>query len=328
MWNKLCAIVLSIAIVISMVSACATKPDQSNTQKSPVLVKGTIKEASSVTTTSPPETNTSPTNPTTATNTASGTVKTQPPPSQTTPPTLKQDEAMVTKVIDGDTIEVQMVGFVYTIRYIGIDAPEDTNDPNNTLVGAATQKNRDLVEGKVVRLEKDVSETDKYGRLLRYVYVGSLFVNAEMVRLGYAQVITYPPDTKYESLFLSAQEEAQREKRGMWASKAVTTIPPSQTTDANELSLQIIFITSPISPGDNATLTAKTLPNAECSITVYYKSGPSTASGLYTKTADADGYVSWTWKVGSKTTPGSWRIVVTAKIGDQMVDQEIYFTVQ
>jgi micrococcal nuclease len=75
------------------------------------------------------------------------------------------------------------------------------------------------------------------------------------------------------------------------------------------LSLEIVSVTSPTAPGSTATLTAKTLPGAACTITVYYKSGPSKAQGLVPKNADSNGMVSWNWNVGSKTTPGSWRIV-------------------
>ena len=79
---------------------------------------------------------------------------------------------------------------------------------------------KDVVLKKEVRLEKDVSETDRYGRLLRYVYVsangGAIFVNEEMVRNGYAQVMTIPPDIKYASLFVEAQREAREAKRGLW----------------------------------------------------------------------------------------------------------------
>jgi hypothetical protein len=103
-----------------------------------------------------------------------------------------------------------------------------------------------------------------------------------------------------------------------------TTTPPSTT----ELTLEIVSVTSPVSPGHNATLVARTAPGANCDITVYYKSGPSTAQGLYPKTADSNGSVSWTWLVGTRTTPGSWRIVVTATLGGKTVSQTTYFTVQ
>jgi competence protein ComEC len=88
--------------------------------------------------------------------------------------------------------------------------------------------------------------------------------------------------------------------------------------------LEIVSVTSPVSKGSTASLTAKTSPNASCSITVYYKSGPSEASGLGPKTADASGMVSWTWKVGASTTAGTWRIVVNCN----GVTKETTFTVQ
>jgi hypothetical protein len=82
-----------------------------------------------------------------------------------------------------------------------------------------------------------------------------------------------------------------------------------------------------VAQGANATLNARTEPGANCTIAVYYKSGKSAAQGLGPKTADADGNVSWTWKVASNTTPGDWRIVVTASSNGQDVSQETYFTV-
>jgi competence protein ComEC len=101
---------------------------------------------------------------------------------------------------------------------------------------------------------------------------------------------------------------------------AVEAVIPS--TGSGEL--EIVSITSPVSKGANATLTAKTSPNASYTITVYYKSGASKAAGLGPKTADASGMVSWTWKVGSKTTSGTWRIVISCS----GVTKETTFTVQ
>jgi len=81
----------------------------------------------------------------------------------------------------------------------------------------AWQANRQLVEGKEVRLEKDISETDKYDRLLRYVYVDDTFVNAELVKLGLAEGKAYPPDTKYQDYFDELEEQARLAGNGMWA---------------------------------------------------------------------------------------------------------------
>jgi micrococcal nuclease len=133
-------------------------------------------------------------------------------------------EAQVLEVVDGDTIKVSIDGQVYSLRYIGMDSPEtkDPNQPVQPFGEEATQKNQELVGGKTVRLEKDVSETDRYGRLLRYVWVGDLMINAEMVRQGYAQVATYPPDVKYQELFLKLQQEARDAGRGLWGQSSAS----------------------------------------------------------------------------------------------------------
>jgi len=127
-------------------------------------------------------------------------------------------QATCVGVIDGDTIEVLIDGQIYTVRYIGMDTPE-IDDPRpdiQAVAEEATLVNRNLVEGKAVKLEKDVSETDRYGRLLRYVYVGDTFVNADLVASGYAWAKTYPPDVRYEELFWQLQEDAQRKGLGVW----------------------------------------------------------------------------------------------------------------
>jgi len=123
------------------------------------------------------------------------------------------ETAKVTQVIDGDTIIVEGG---YRVRYIGIDTPEIR--PKLEAHGIeAWQANRRLVEGKEVRLERDVSETDKYDRLLRYVYVDNIFVNAELVRQGLARVKAYPPDTKYQEYLAQMEAEARLAGRGIWA---------------------------------------------------------------------------------------------------------------
>lgn len=140
--------------------------------------------------------------------------------------------ARVLRVVDGDTIDVDIGGKTYRVRYIGIDTPE-VYGQIEYYGREASAKNRELVEGKIVVLEKDVSETDKYGRLLRYVYVGSLFVNAELVRLGYAQVATYPPDVRYADYFLQLQQEARTAGRGLWgAPPSATPLPQPEATRA------------------------------------------------------------------------------------------------
>jgi micrococcal nuclease len=123
------------------------------------------------------------------------------------------ETAKVTQVIDGDTI---IVAGNYRVRYIGIDTPEV--HPKVEEYGIeAWEANRRLVEGKEVRLERDATETDKYDRLLRYVYVGDVFVNAELVRQGLAEAKAYPPDTKYQDYLEKLEAEARLAGRGMWA---------------------------------------------------------------------------------------------------------------
>lgn len=134
----------------------------------------------------------------------------------TSPP----ESARVTRVIDGDTIAIEGG---YRVRYIGIDTPEI--HPETEAFGIeAWQANRQLVEGKLVRLERDISETDKYNRLLRYVYVDDTMVNAELVRQGLAQVKAYPPDTKYQDYLEALEAEAKGEGRGMWAESPMTSL--------------------------------------------------------------------------------------------------------
>ena len=131
--------------------------------------------------------------------------------------------ADVVRVIDGDTIEVTISDAVYTVRYIGVDTPETKHPTRGVeLYGPeAAERNRQLVDGKTVYLEKDVSETDRYGRLLRYIYVDDVMVNAVLVEEGYAQVSTYPPDVKHVDLFLKLQREAREESRGLWSAEVV-----------------------------------------------------------------------------------------------------------
>lgn len=137
-------------------------------------------------------------------------------------------EAQVTRVIDGDTIEVSIADQVYRVRYIGINTPE----VGQPCADEATAKNSELVDGKIVTLVKDVSETDKYDRLLRYVYVGEIFVNAELVRQGYASAFTYPPDVAFADHFVQLEAEARNAQRGCWAPSPTPTSTPTSVPTA------------------------------------------------------------------------------------------------
>ena len=143
-----------------------------------------------------------------------------------------QEIFKVAHVVDGDTIKLDN-GQV--VRYIGIDTPEtvDPRKPVQCFGKEASNKNRELVEGKEVKLIKDVSETDKYGRILRYVYIGDVFVNDYLVRQGYAHSYSYPPDIKHQDQFKQAEEEARNNKRGLWVDntceKTTTSAPTTPT---------------------------------------------------------------------------------------------------
>ena len=149
----------------------------------------------------------------------------------------------VTRVIDGDTIEVEIGGAIYKVRYIGIDTPEldDKRPEFSALAQEATRYNRQLVAGKTVRLEKDVSETDRYGRLLRYVYAGDIFVNAEIVRRGLARAESYPPDTKYQDYLYEMEAEARQANRGFWGLTPAPAPIPAPPAIATDIQISYIF---------------------------------------------------------------------------------------
>ena len=127
------------------------------------------------------------------------------------------DLAEVTYVFDGDTIEVELDGQTYRLRYIGVDTPE-REEP---FYDEAFDFNRDLVEGQTVTLVRDVSETDQYGRLLRYVYLDDgTFVNAAIIRQGMGRLVTFPPDVAQTEYLKGLQAEARDAGTGMWGDAA------------------------------------------------------------------------------------------------------------
>ncbi|MFH0985179.1 MAG: thermonuclease family protein [Candidatus Omnitrophota bacterium] len=146
----------------------------------------------------------------------------------------KNDPLTVTRAVDGDTLQLSSGE---KVRLIGVDTPESSN--NSKLRKDAKRTGRDaneiilmgkeaaaftrrLVQGKKVRLELDVRPRDKYGRLLAYVYLeDGTFVNAEIMKAGYAQVMTYPPNVKYQDLFLGLQKEAREKGLGLWSDKTM-----------------------------------------------------------------------------------------------------------
>jgi micrococcal nuclease len=133
-------------------------------------------------------------------------------------------EAQVTDVVDGDTLKVRIDGREETVRIIGVDTPETGNGyrPELCYGDEATARTEELVVqvGGQVLLEKDVSETDRYGRLLRYVWLphsdGTRMLNEELVKAGYARAVAYPPDVKYQDSFFEAEQAATEQRLGLW----------------------------------------------------------------------------------------------------------------
>lgn len=133
---------------------------------------------------------------------------------------IEGERVLVSKVVDGDTFVLENG---QTVRFIGIDTPEtvDPRRPVGCFGKEASNESKNLLSGKTVILQKDVSQTDKYRRLLRYVFLPlddsqTLFVNDYLVREGFAKVLTYPPDVKYNEQFREAERKAREEKKGLW----------------------------------------------------------------------------------------------------------------
>ena len=130
---------------------------------------------------------------------------------------IRKERYLVTHVIDGDTIQIEGGE---KVRYIGIDTPE-TVHPSKAIQcfgKEASRYNSELVMGKLVTLVKDISDTDKYGRLLRYVYIGDEFVNLTLVQNGYAYATSFPPDIAHAANFRRAENTAREAKKGLWSS--------------------------------------------------------------------------------------------------------------
>jgi len=138
-----------------------------------------------------------------------------------TGPTTRTLTPVVRKVVDGDTIVVRVRGTDEKVRLLGIDTPE-TKDPRKPVQCFGKEASAHTAEllppGTEVRLVRDVEERDRYDRLLAYVYraTDGLFVNLELARGGYADLLTYPPNVAHTAELQGAVAEARREQRGLW----------------------------------------------------------------------------------------------------------------
>jgi len=244
--------ILLAAVLLSLIASCA--PSTEKIQQSIEQSQNAIPTLSSTNT--PTSTNTS-----TATLTSTST-KTHTPtitytPTVTLTPTITlpasggiscipkdndRVEARVVRITDGDTIVVEIDEIEYKLRFIGIDSPE------GYLGNESAEYNRKLIEGKTVTLIKDVSETDSFDRLLRYVIVGDIFVNYEMVNKGYAKSGSWPPDTSCDDTFRQAQTNAQTSKLGMWYPTATYVPVPVNPTTSDRSGIVGIGTSEPTAP--------------------------------------------------------------------------------
>ncbi len=132
---------------------------------------------------------------------------------------LQLHEYKVVRVVDGDTFVIDYNGTNEKVRLIGVDTPESVhpNESKNTEEGLKiSDYSKSRLSGKVVKLELDVQERDKYGRILAYVYIDGKMYNKELLELGYAKISTYPPNVKYVDDFKEIQSKARENKVGLW----------------------------------------------------------------------------------------------------------------
>jgi len=183
--------------------------------------------------------------------------------------------AKVVNVVDGDTFTLDSGKIV---RMIGMDTPETVapGKPIQCYGKEASKKTEELIEGKEVKLEKDVSETDRYNRLLRYVYVNDIFVNEYLVAEGYAKASSYPPDIKYQDRFTEAQRKAQEENKGLWNTSVCQTVTPTTKPIATTKPTTTYTAPAPTTQSTNnsggasyACDCSKTCPNMSCSEAQY-----------------------------------------------------------
>ncbi len=173
-------------------------------------------------------------------------------------------QAEVVRVTDGDTITVEIDGTSYDVRYIGIDSPEKASpftDPE-PFGAEATQANELLVGGRTVHLESDRTQTDRFDRLLRYVWLqtddGWRMANREMVRLGLAESRAYRPDTKWQDVLDDAELDARAEGLGMWGA------PPPPTIGAGPIATPKRFLGDGCDPAYPDGCIPRPPPDLDC----------------------------------------------------------------
>jgi endonuclease YncB( thermonuclease family) len=228
--------------------------------------------------------------------------------------------AQVVNIVDGDTIDVRFAGGqTYRVRLIGIDTPER----GEFYYREASDMIEELLGGGTVTMVKDVSETDRFGRLLRYIQVEGSFVNYELVARGYAHAVTFPPDVACQETFREAERHARATSLGLWA-PTPTPLPGPQTEMPETQAFTINSLTSPVKVGTFASLEIQTSPNATCSLQYTTPAGThSQAGGLGETGAGESGVCFWRWRIDSRTTPGSGILHITTQGVTETVAIEI-----
>ena len=135
------------------------------------------------------------------------------------PPIIQKEKYKVLSVSDGDTLRIEYNGVNTPLRLIGIDTPEinHPSEPIQCYGPEASDKTKELLLGKYIELEEDITDIDKYDRLLRYIWFDGVLINELLVREGYALSSRYPPDTKYQDRLDATQAIAKKERVGFWS---------------------------------------------------------------------------------------------------------------
>ena len=198
---------------------------------------------------------------------------------------LDGDIAIVNRIIDGDTIEVLLAGEPARVRYIGIDTPEQ-GEPGGD---EATAFNTELVAGQQVILVRDVSETDRYGRLLRYVYLADgTFVNEVLVTAGYAVAATFPPDVAYAENFQAWEATARDAGNGLWSpasQEAAETVVEVPVTEASATLAPLVAASSTATASPSPTaIPSRTATNLPTIVPTSTPLPPTIAAPLATAT--------------------------------------------
>lgn len=230
-------LITTLFIVTLIATACATSSPSGHDEATAVPTSlATAIASSTMPTAQPPDTPIVPTATPQPTDTPVPPSSTPQPSAPTATPAALGEIAVVTNIVDGDTIDVEMDGETYRVRYIGIDTPE----MDQACGAEAKQANAALVAGQTVRMVKDVSETDRFGRLLRYVYVDDIFVNGALVAGGWAIAKDYPPDVAQSGLLHDLMLEGIG--RGCELVAGAQATPPPGSRGPSSTALRIVDV--------------------------------------------------------------------------------------